>query len=79
MSEAWSDDELEHLERCVVCGSADLQPLFEDLLAHDPGGWRLDRCSGCGSALLNPRPTVEAIGKAYRCPYRPYKARLARP
>ena len=79
MTEAWSDDELEHLERCVVCGRDDLQPLYEDLRTHDPGGWRLDRCPGCGSALLNPRPTVEAIGKAYSGPYRPYKARRARP
>jgi 2-polyprenyl-3-methyl-5-hydroxy-6-metoxy-1,4-benzoquinol methylase len=74
MSEAWSADELERLERCVVCGGT-LEPLYEDL----PGGWRQDRCLGCGSALLNPRPTVAAIGKAYRGPYRPYKARRARP
>jgi 2-polyprenyl-3-methyl-5-hydroxy-6-metoxy-1,4-benzoquinol methylase len=79
MSEAWSADELEHLERCVVCDRDGLEPLYEDLRAHDPGGWRLDRCPGCGSALLNPRPTVEAIGKAYAGPYRPYKRRRARP
>ena len=79
MSEAWSADELERLERCAVCDRDGLEPLYEDLSAHDPGGWRFDRCPGCGSALLNPRPTVEAIGKAYRGPYRPYKARRARP
>jgi 2-polyprenyl-3-methyl-5-hydroxy-6-metoxy-1,4-benzoquinol methylase len=79
MSEAWSPDELERLERCVVCDGDALEPLYEDLRAHDPGGWRLDRCRDCGSALLNPRPTVEAIGKAYLGPYRPYKARRARP
>lgn len=79
MSEAWSADELEHVERCVVCGADTLEPLYEDLRAHDPGDWRLDRCRGCGSALLNPRPTVEAIGKAYRGNYRPYKRRRARP
>jgi 2-polyprenyl-3-methyl-5-hydroxy-6-metoxy-1,4-benzoquinol methylase len=79
MSEAWSADELEHLERCVVCDCEALEPLYDDLRAHDVGLWRLDRCSACGSALLNPRPTVEAIGKAYRGNYRPYKRRRARP
>ena len=75
----WDTDDLEHLDDCVVCGSGVLVPLYEDLRAHDPTGWRLDRCGACGSALLNPRPTVGAIGKAYRGPYRPYKKRRPRP
>lgn len=77
--QAWDTGELERLDGCVVCGSGVLVPLYEDLRAHDSAGWRLDRCAACGSALLNPRPTVEAIGKAYRGPYRPYKKRRPRP
>lgn len=37
------------------------------------------RHPGSGSALLNPRPTPQAIAKAYRGSYRPYKRRRARP
>jgi 2-polyprenyl-3-methyl-5-hydroxy-6-metoxy-1,4-benzoquinol methylase len=80
MTEAiWRADELEVLDRCVVCDLDALKPLYKDLRAHDPGGWRLDRCPGCGCALLNPRPTVDAIGKAYRGSYRPYKRARPRP
>jgi 2-polyprenyl-3-methyl-5-hydroxy-6-metoxy-1,4-benzoquinol methylase len=76
---AWNADELEHLERCVVCDFDGLEALYEDLRPHDPGGWRLDRCPGCGSGVLNPRPTVDAIGKAYRGNYRPYRSLRPRP
>jgi 2-polyprenyl-3-methyl-5-hydroxy-6-metoxy-1,4-benzoquinol methylase len=75
----WSPHELERLDRCVVCNFDRLEPLYEDLRAHGPDAWRLDRCPGCGSALLNPRPTPQAIAKAYRGSYRPYKRRRARP
>ena len=78
-AERWAPDELEHLDACVVCGSARLVPLYEDLGAHGTGDWRLDRCSGCSAALLNPRPTPAAIGKAYRGEYVPYQLRPARP
>jgi hypothetical protein len=50
--QAWHADELEHLERCVVCEFDGLEPLYEDLDAHDRAGWRLDRCPRCGSGLL---------------------------
>jgi 2-polyprenyl-3-methyl-5-hydroxy-6-metoxy-1,4-benzoquinol methylase len=79
MEATWRTDELEEIDRCVVCDLDALAPLYSDLRAHDPGGWRLDRCPGCGCALLNPRPTVAAIGKAYRGSYRPYKRVRPRP
>jgi 2-polyprenyl-3-methyl-5-hydroxy-6-metoxy-1,4-benzoquinol methylase len=75
----WTEDELEHLDRCVVCGSDRLAPFHEDLRAHAEGPWRLDRCAGCSCALLNPRPTPAAIGKAYAGEYAPHQARAARP
>lgn len=78
-AQAWHADELEHLDRCVVCDFDGLEPLYEDLGAQDRAGWRLDRCPRCGSGLLNPRPTVDAIGKAYAGNYLPHRRRRARP
>jgi 2-polyprenyl-3-methyl-5-hydroxy-6-metoxy-1,4-benzoquinol methylase len=75
---AWQQHELERISRCTVCGSERLEPLFETLQAHGwPGG--LDRCAACGSGHLNPRPTPEAIGKAYLGDYAPYVRQSARP
>lgn len=68
----WSDDELERLERCPACGSADLRNHLHDVPdPEQPGArsWALDRCASCGTTLLNPRPTAEAIGKAYEGQY----------
>jgi 2-polyprenyl-3-methyl-5-hydroxy-6-metoxy-1,4-benzoquinol methylase len=78
-AQAWHADELEHLDSCVVCEFAGLEPLYEDLGGQDRAGWRLDRCPGCASGLLNPRPTVAAIGKAYAGNYAPHRRRRARP
>jgi 2-polyprenyl-3-methyl-5-hydroxy-6-metoxy-1,4-benzoquinol methylase len=76
---SWTSSDLETLRRCVVCGSDRLTTLYADLDAHEAGGWRLVRCRGCGVGLLNPRPTVEAIGKAYQGDYLPYRRRVLRP
>jgi 2-polyprenyl-3-methyl-5-hydroxy-6-metoxy-1,4-benzoquinol methylase len=78
-AQAWHADELEHLDRCVVCDFDGLVPLYEDLGPKDRTGWRFDGCPRCGSALLNPRPTVDAIGKAYVGNYPPHRRRRARP
>jgi 2-polyprenyl-3-methyl-5-hydroxy-6-metoxy-1,4-benzoquinol methylase len=78
-AQAWHADEVEHLERCVVCHFDGLEPLYEDLGPEDRAGWRFDGCPRCGSALLNPRPTVDAIGKAYVGNYPPHRRRRARP
>lgn len=75
----WEEHELEALTRCVVCDSQALAPMYHDLRVHDPWGWRLDRCAVCRAAQLNPRPTPEFIGKAYRGDYVPYVRRPARP
>jgi 2-polyprenyl-3-methyl-5-hydroxy-6-metoxy-1,4-benzoquinol methylase len=79
MTTVWAQQDVEAVTRCVVCGGERLAPLYTDLRAHDLGGWRLLRCAGCGSGLLDPRPTPDAIGKAYDGEYVPYKHRPARP
>ena len=78
MPVSWEDHELEAVTECAVCGRHDLGPLYRDLKVHDPEGWSIDRCKGCGTGHLNPRPTPQAIAKAYVGDYAPYVARPAR-
>lgn len=58
---------------CVVCGG-DGAIKYRDLpdrLFGAPGLWSLHECKnpGCGTLWLNPRPTVQEIGKAYATYY----------
>ncbi|MGH2947282.1 MAG: class I SAM-dependent methyltransferase [Solirubrobacteraceae bacterium] len=70
---AWPADGLEAVPRCPVCGAGERAPLYSGL--HDrafgaaPGEWSLVRCEACASAFLDPRPTPETIGLAYRSYY----------
>jgi 2-polyprenyl-3-methyl-5-hydroxy-6-metoxy-1,4-benzoquinol methylase len=79
MEQDWQPGDLERLDRCVVCASGRLTPLYDKLHAHDSWPWRLDRCVGCGAGLLNPRPRIESITKAYPSDYSPYAPKKARP
>lgn len=68
--EDWPVDGLETIGQCPICGG-DSRTLFYEGLTDRvyrcaPGSWRLHRCNGCGSAFLDPRPTQETIGLAYR-------------
>lgn len=66
----WSADKLEVVGRCPVCGAAARRPLHEGLedwnYGSTPGLWTLHECGECGSAYLDPRPSRDAIGLAYR-------------
>lgn len=58
---------------CVVCGG-DGEIKYRDLpdrLFGAPGLWSFHECEnpGCGTLWLNPRPTVQDIGKAYATYY----------
>lgn len=70
MTEPWPRDGLERLERCPVCDGADRELLYDALTDHvfgtAPGKWDVHRCVACRSAYLDPRPTAETIGLAYR-------------
>ena len=53
---------------CSLCGSPDLQPLYEgvhDRLGVAPGTWTFRRCASCRSALLHPCPSPEALKSFY--------------
>jgi SAM-dependent methyltransferase len=67
---AWPAQGLEDAADCPVCGSMERVPLHDGLedrtFGSAPGKWRLVRCTDCGSAHLDPRPTRESIGLAYR-------------
>lgn len=64
----WPESGLEYLECCPVCGSSSRSLQYsslEDRLYGVPGSWTLYRCTGCHVFYLDPRPTIETIGKAY--------------
>lgn len=68
----WPEDGLEPVRVCPVCGESGRETLYEgltDRLFGAPGEWTLRHCLGCRSAYLDPRPTTETIGLAYRSYY----------
>jgi 2-polyprenyl-3-methyl-5-hydroxy-6-metoxy-1,4-benzoquinol methylase len=69
----WPAADLEFLNRCPVCGSADRAVAYEGLRDKvffcAPGVWTMWRCGGCDVGYLDPRPTVESIGRAYETYY----------
>ncbi|MFL6846183.1 MAG: class I SAM-dependent methyltransferase [Allosphingosinicella sp.] len=70
---AWPAEGLAGLGRCPICGEQD-RSLFLDRLRDTtfrtaPGEWSLWRCSRCRALYLDPRPTAETIGLAYRSYY----------
>jgi ubiquinone/menaquinone biosynthesis C-methylase UbiE len=71
--ESWPAKELEKVDRCPLCGSADRDVLHRDLADRvffcAPGRWSLYRCGACGGAYLDPRPTAESIARAYTSYY----------
>jgi SAM-dependent methyltransferase len=69
----WPADGLEAVPRCPVCGAAERAPFHSGLrdraFGTAPGEWSLVRCLACASAFLDPRPTPDTIGLAYRSYY----------
>jgi 2-polyprenyl-3-methyl-5-hydroxy-6-metoxy-1,4-benzoquinol methylase len=67
--QAWPSEQLEHLGQCPVCGSKQRELMFQGLSDEvfkcAPGRWTIYRCHTCTNAYLDPRPSVESIGKAY--------------
>lgn len=79
----WPADGLEAVAACPVCGRAERSVFYSGLrdraFRAAPGSWRLVRCRDCLSAYLDPRPTAETIGLAYRSYYTHGSASLAPP
>lgn len=67
-TDQWPEADLERVDRCPICSGQQRSQLHEDLKDHlfgTPGTWTLYRCSTCNSAYLDPRPTLNSIGRAY--------------
>jgi 2-polyprenyl-3-methyl-5-hydroxy-6-metoxy-1,4-benzoquinol methylase len=66
---SWPAGELEQVDACPVCSSAERDLLYDDLkddvLGVAPGTWILYRCRHCGAGYLDPRPSRQSIGFAY--------------
>ena len=71
LADSWPANAQEAVHRCPYCGTAaDAATLLHSAVQDwsfgaAPGSWNYWRCSACRSVFLNPRPTVESIGKAY--------------
>ncbi|MBB1059130.1 class I SAM-dependent methyltransferase [Marilutibacter spongiae] len=64
----WEAGELEMPGRCIACAGSDLVGRYaglDDRLGRIPGSWGFLECTACGALNLAPRPTLEAVGKAY--------------
>lgn len=66
----WPFENLESVNTCPVCESRLRDKLYDDLSDRlfncTLGEWVLYQCRCCRSAYLDPRPTIETIGLAYK-------------
>src|SRR5690348_14082600 len=65
----WPVEGLERQGVCPVCGGPERVLLYDALtdgIYHcSEDRWRLYRCATCRSGYLDPRPTLDTIGRAY--------------
>lgn len=65
----WPPNDLERVASCPICSSGERNILYAGLTDRvfcvADGEWNLYECSKCLSGYLDPRPTVESIGRAY--------------
>lgn len=71
-----SQDFESELINCPVCGSAQYSAWFTltDRNIGLPGEFPLVRCTQCGVAYLNPRPSLDSVGRFYPRAYAPHQA-----
>lgn len=66
----WPEHGLERQRQCPVCDESRRELLYAGLTDRyfqtAPGTWQMHLCLGCRSGYLDPRPTPETIGLAYR-------------
>lgn len=69
----WPIDGLQPVPQCPLCGSSERELIHKDMtdLVYfcAPGEWTLLRCAQCRSGYLDPMPTPETLGLAYRTYY----------
>ncbi len=67
---SWPIDGLQPVPQCPLCGSSERELVHKDMtdLVYlcAPGEWTLFRCVQCRSGYLDPMPTPETLGLAYR-------------
>lgn len=66
----WPQDELEFINECPLCRAKERAILYTMLTDRvffcAPGKWTLYRCKACQCGYLDPRPTPNSIGLAYK-------------
>jgi 2-polyprenyl-3-methyl-5-hydroxy-6-metoxy-1,4-benzoquinol methylase len=69
----WPIDGLQPVSQCPLCGSSERELVHKDMtdlvFFCAPGQWTLFRCAQCRSGYLDPMPTPETLGLAYRTYY----------
>lgn len=67
--EAWTEADLERLQSCPLCRShrtTVVHPRMVDrVFGSVSGPWSWKSCADCGCGFLDPRPTVDTVGRAY--------------
>lgn len=65
----WPVQDLERVTRCPVCNGMERTVLHVGLTDRvfcvADGEWDIYKCSACSSGYLDPRPTIDSIGRAY--------------
>lgn len=71
--EDWPTEDLDHINECPYCGSKSRTLAFDEVrdwsFNSTPGNWTYWDCSSCKSLYLDPRPSKQSIGRAYRSYY----------
>ena len=66
----WTPADLESVGSCPVCAGTARDRLYEGvadrLHPEHPGSWSAWRCTACATGYVDPRPTVETVGRLYK-------------
>lgn len=69
----WPQEDLEIVGKCPFCGASQRTQAYVDVqdwaFCCAPGKWQYWDCCRCRSLYLDPRPTTETIGMAYKVYY----------
>lgn len=69
IDQLWPEQDIELISACPICESKKSQKLYSGVKDWSfncaPGDWSYWQCGDCQSLYLNPRPTIDSIGRAY--------------
>jgi 2-polyprenyl-3-methyl-5-hydroxy-6-metoxy-1,4-benzoquinol methylase len=73
IDQAWPATGLEYIDHCPFCNAKERDLAFENVqdwsFYSAPGKWTYWNCKQCYALFLDPRPSIETIGMAYRSYY----------